>query len=69
MMPPMRGKQASAAATFDGRPVEPEDDVVMGVEVTGGGALSGMGGGGVIGGGSSGSAMLLCDRIHGVASK
>ncbi len=76
MMPPMSGKQASAAATLEGRPVDVDGVVTLPVSTMGGGlsgggvGLGGIGSGGGIGGGdvepgdgSSGSAMEKLDII------
>ena len=52
MRPPISGKQASAAATFDGRPVEEGSGLSSGGSVEGGGVL-----------GSIGSAMVNLDKI------
>jgi len=52
MRPPINGKQASAAATFEGKPVDEGPGLSSGGSVEGGGVL-----------GSIGSAMVKLDKI------
>ena len=52
MRPPINGKQASAAATFEGNPVDEGPALPSGGSVEGGGVL-----------GSIGSAIVNLDRI------